>query len=144
MRTITEIESLELLHGITDGEWETSRAVSYHNNIPTVTEACVQRRGESVAIASEIIDPETGNVSEANARIMAAAPDLARTNVALYARLDAICAAVQNYFDASAAAVEARHADDDSGARGTFRSLVVQSRCNEAHIALASLITDKS
>lgn len=97
MRTITEIESLELLHGITDGEWETSRAVSYHNNIPTVTEACVQRRGESVAIASEIIDPETGNVSEANARIMAAAPDLARTNVALYREIVTMRSVVKDY-----------------------------------------------
>ena len=41
-----------------------------------ITEWFVRRPGDDVAIAADVIDPETGTPSEANARLIAAAPDL--------------------------------------------------------------------
>lgn len=55
----------------TPGDWTAVRSggIGYF-------EWFVRIDGESRAIASDIIDPETGQPSEANARLIAAAPDL--------------------------------------------------------------------
>ena len=56
----------------TPGPWSADKA-TYHNGY---VEHFVRRDGDAVAIASDITDPETRQPSEANALLIAAAPDL--------------------------------------------------------------------
>ena len=56
----------------TPGPWLADKA-TYHNGY---VEHFVGRDGDAVAIAGDITDPETRQPSEANARLIAAAPDL--------------------------------------------------------------------
>jgi len=61
----------------TPGPWEMAEAGSWKDGKRTSTEYFVRRPGDDVAIASEIIDPANDDApSEANARLIAAAPDL--------------------------------------------------------------------
>jgi hypothetical protein len=61
----------------TPGPWEIAEAGSWKDGKRTSTEYFVRRPGDDVAIASEIIDPANNDEpSEANARLIAAAPDL--------------------------------------------------------------------
>ena len=55
----------------TYGDWQAERGES-----GGYVEWFVRRDGDAVAIASDITDPETGQPSEANAVLMAAAPKL--------------------------------------------------------------------
>lgn len=54
----------------TPGPWEASEATGQ----PGYSEWFIHRDGESVAIASDVTDPETGQPSPENARLLAAAP----------------------------------------------------------------------
>jgi hypothetical protein len=56
----------------TDGDWQAERSQGAGGYF----EWFVRRDGDAVAIASDITDPETGQPSEANAVLMAAAPRL--------------------------------------------------------------------
>lgn len=56
----------------TPGEWEVATAIVGGR----VMEHFIRRPGDDTAIASDIIDPETDQPSAANARLIAAAPDL--------------------------------------------------------------------
>lgn len=61
----------------TPGPWEVAEAGSWKGGKRTSTEYFVRRPGDDVAIASDIIDPANDDApSEANARLIAAAPDL--------------------------------------------------------------------
>lgn len=59
----------------TPGPWEFDEAGVGKNGDFVVTEYFVRREGDDVAIANDILDPETLKASEANARLIAAAPD---------------------------------------------------------------------
>ena len=61
----------------TPGPWqaETAATCGSDGNV-RITEWFVRRDGDSMAIANDITDPETEEISEANARLIAAAPDL--------------------------------------------------------------------
>ena len=56
----------------TPGPWNADKA-TYHNGY---IEYFVRRDGDAVAITGDITDPETKQPSEANAQLIAAAPDL--------------------------------------------------------------------
>jgi hypothetical protein len=56
----------------TNGRWEAERS----QDAGGYFEWFVRRDGDAVAIASDITDPETGQPSEANAVLLAAAPEL--------------------------------------------------------------------
>lgn len=61
----------------TPGPWEMGEAGSWEDGLRTATEYFVRRPGDDVAIASDIIDPANDDTpSEANARLIAAAPEL--------------------------------------------------------------------
>lgn len=61
----------------TPGPWEMAEAGSWAGGKRTSMEYFVRRPGDDVAIASEIIDPANDDApSEANARLIAAAPEL--------------------------------------------------------------------
>ena len=81
-RIITADEARELLHGATEGPWEVGVASSWHGSVRVETEMYVRRPGDNVALAAQVIDPRTEEISESNARLLAAAPDLAHTVVA--------------------------------------------------------------
>ena len=56
----------------TTGPWSADKA-TYHNGY---VEHFVARDGDAVAIAGDVTDPETRQPSEANAQLIAAAPEL--------------------------------------------------------------------
>lgn len=60
----------------TPGRWIHNDAGYGRGNDFVLDECFVARDGDDVAICADIIDPETGDPSEANARLIAAAPDL--------------------------------------------------------------------
>ena len=60
----------------TPGPWESATAMVYRDGKPVVTEYFVCTEDGDVAIASEIVNIEDGSPSEANAHLIAAAPDL--------------------------------------------------------------------
>ena len=60
----------------TPGPWHVEDGFSVVGTRRTVTEYFVRRDGQDIAIAADILDPETGEPSEANARLIAAAPSL--------------------------------------------------------------------
>lgn len=64
------------MSGHTKGPWEVAHAQMRLDGRVTVPEIFVRRPGDDVAIASDVIDPATELPSEANARLIAAAPDL--------------------------------------------------------------------
>ena len=60
----------------TPGPWYHDFASGMKNGNPQVVEYFVRRDGDNVSIAADIVDPEKCVPSEANARLIAAAPDL--------------------------------------------------------------------
>lgn len=60
----------------TKGKWQVETAATGKDGKTVITEYFVRRDGDSMAIANDITDPETEQPSEANARLIAAAPDL--------------------------------------------------------------------
>ena len=60
----------------TPGKWQVETAATSRDGKTVVTEYFVRRDGDSMAIANDITDPETETMSEANARLIAAAPDM--------------------------------------------------------------------
>jgi hypothetical protein len=60
----------------TPGPWVVDHAMAAGLGKPVLCEWFVRRDGENVAIAADVIDPVTGLPSEANARLIAAAPKL--------------------------------------------------------------------
>lgn len=60
----------------TPGPWYHDFASGMKNGNAALIEYFVRRDGDSVSIAADIVDPDTCNPSEANARLIAAAPDL--------------------------------------------------------------------
>jgi hypothetical protein len=67
----------------TDGYWQAECGES-----GGYVEWFVRRDGDAVAIASDITDPETGQPSEANARLIAAAPELLEALEAMVKRIE--------------------------------------------------------
>lgn len=60
----------------TPGPWYHDFASGMKNGNAALIEYFVRRDGDSVSIAADIVDPDTCNPSEANARLIAAAPEL--------------------------------------------------------------------
>ena len=60
----------------TPGPWQFAEAGSWKDGVRTSKEYFVRRPDDDVAIASEILNPEDSTPSEANARLIAAAPEL--------------------------------------------------------------------
>lgn len=60
----------------TPGPWQVEEGFSVVGTHRTVTEYFVRRDGDSIAIAADVLDPATGEPSEANARLIAQAPVL--------------------------------------------------------------------
>lgn len=60
----------------TPGPWIVSHAGTGRDGKFVIDEYFVTVDGADMAIAADIIDPITGKLSEANARLIAAAPDL--------------------------------------------------------------------
>jgi hypothetical protein len=60
----------------TPGPWEVCHAGTGKNGKLEIDEYYISIPGADVAICADIIDPATGKISEANARLIAAAPDL--------------------------------------------------------------------
>jgi hypothetical protein len=73
----------------TPGPWEAAHAGqgSFGGKF-LITEHFVRRPGDDVAIAADVIDPESGAPSEANARLIAAAPALLEALQAVIASRD--------------------------------------------------------
>ena len=93
-RIITADEARELLHGATEGPWEVGVASSWQGSVRIETEMYVRRPGDNVALAAQVIDPRTEEISESNARLLAAAPDLAATVIAQAAEIASIRASI--------------------------------------------------
>ncbi len=93
-RIITADEARELLHGATEGPWEVGVASSWHGSVRVETEMYVRRPGDNVALAAQVIDPRTEEISESNARLLATAPDLAHTVVAQAAEIASLRAII--------------------------------------------------
>lgn len=70
----------------TPGPWYHDFASGMKNGNAALIEYFVRRYGDSVSIAADIVDPDTCNPSEANARLIAAAPDLLEAAVDLVSR----------------------------------------------------------
>lgn len=137
-------EARELLEGSTPGPWCAGRSSSGHLCIAQTTDP-----GEDVAVALDAIF--------ADAALMAAAPDLARTVIALHTKLGEARAAIAEFFaaDAAANAAPVHQTDDDRNARhlrfhiacDRLRELIkedwsaVQVPCVPACRALATLRT---
>lgn len=68
---ISRIEAA-LEAGPTSGEWDADFASAMRNGAPAVVEYFVRRDGEDISIAADIVDPETGLPSQANADYIAA------------------------------------------------------------------------
>lgn len=79
---ISRIEAA-LAAGPTSGEWDADFASAMRNGSPAVVEYFVRRDGEDISIAADIVDPETGLPSQANAAFIAAC-----NTVAIRALLD--------------------------------------------------------
>lgn len=62
-----------LAAGPTPGEWDHDFASAMRNGSPAVVEYFVRRDGEDISIAADIVDPESGLPSSANAAYIAAA-----------------------------------------------------------------------
>jgi hypothetical protein len=62
--------------GFTPGPWEHDFASGIRDGHAALIEYFVRRYGDDVAIAADIVNPDTGTPSEANARLIAAAPEL--------------------------------------------------------------------
>ena len=60
----------------TPGRWIVRHASYGRNGCVIMDELYVARDGDNMSIAADISDPETGEFSMANARLIAAAPDL--------------------------------------------------------------------
>ena len=60
----------------TPGKWQVETAATSRDGKTVITEYFVRRDGDSMAIANDITDPETETMSEANARLIAAAPTM--------------------------------------------------------------------
>lgn len=60
----------------TPGPWEFAEASSWNKGERTSLEYFVRLPGDDIAIASDVIDPKTQEPSEANARLIATAPEL--------------------------------------------------------------------
>jgi hypothetical protein len=61
----------------TPGKWEAARGASYqHVGQEPEVEWFVMLPSDDVAICADVLDPKTQKPSEANARLIAAAPDL--------------------------------------------------------------------
>lgn len=72
--TPAEMAELRRLHEAgTPGEWRANKAVTWCGGTRRVVEHYVHRDGDDVSIAAEIADPVTGEMSEDNARLVAAA-----------------------------------------------------------------------
>jgi hypothetical protein len=68
---LAEIEALA--KGVTPGPWEPASGATYEDGKPVITEWFVRRPDDDVAIAADILDPETIKPSEANAKFIARA-----------------------------------------------------------------------
>jgi len=64
------------MNKFTPGPWVHSTAGYGRGDIFIVDECFVAKDGDDVALCENIIDPNTGDPSEANARLIEAAPDL--------------------------------------------------------------------
>lgn len=64
------------MSGYTKGKWIVRHASYGRGGEVIMDELYVARDGDSMSIAADIIDPETGEFSMENARLIAAAPDL--------------------------------------------------------------------
>jgi hypothetical protein len=71
-------------HKHTEGNWQAERS----QDAGGYFEWFVRRDGDSTAIASDITDPETGQPSEANAVLFAAAPELLAALEAMVKRIE--------------------------------------------------------
>ena len=71
--TIDTSKLRELALAATPGPWEAADAGSYDNGKTVIDEHFVRRPGDDVAIAADILDPETCDPSKANAAYIAAA-----------------------------------------------------------------------
>jgi hypothetical protein len=69
---------------ITPGPWQQAEAGSWANGKRTSVEYFVRRPDDDVAIASEILNPDDSTSSEANARAIAALPDLLKDLEAIF------------------------------------------------------------
>jgi len=94
-RIITADVARELLHGATEGPWEVGVASSWQGSVRVESEMYVRRPGDNVALAAQVIDPRTEEISESNARLLAAAPDLAHTVVAQAAEIERLRAIIE-------------------------------------------------
>lgn len=72
----------------TPGPWESAHGGVGDAGGFRITEQFVMRPCDDVSIAADIVDPETGEPSLANARLIAAAPDLLAALVRLVFILD--------------------------------------------------------
>lgn len=95
-RIITADVARELLHGATEGPWEVGVASSWQGSVRVETEMYVRRPGDNVALAAQVIDPRTEEISESTARLLAAAPDLAHTVVAQAAEIERLTRALHD------------------------------------------------
>jgi len=68
---LAEIEALA--KGVTPGPWEPASGATYEDGKPVITDWFVRRPDDDVAIAADILDPETIKPSEANAKFIARA-----------------------------------------------------------------------
>jgi hypothetical protein len=86
----------------TKGPWKTAFGACYGTKGETLTEWFVRRPSDDVAICAEVRNPDTAEPSEANAALIAAAPDL----YAALARLLATSALMEprEYTEAASAA----------------------------------------
>ena len=76
--------------GPTDGPWWGDFASMMRNGSPQVVEYFVRRDGDDISIAAEIVNPESGLPSEANAAYIAAAnPAALRAIIEHVERLEA-------------------------------------------------------
>ena len=62
-RIITADVARELLHGATEGPWEVGVASSWQGSVCVETEMYVRRPGDNVALAAQVIDPRTEEIS---------------------------------------------------------------------------------
>jgi len=93
-RIISADEARQFIIGATEGPWEVGVASMWKQGVRVETEMFVRRPGDNVAIAAQVIDPRTEEISESNARLLAAAPDLAASVIALHERLATLDAEV--------------------------------------------------